>query len=86
MKQEKLSIIEGQQNSCETWCYSRPSSSIRNRNNFNLKMVTNKIIDELKSDIVEKKQDNTEILSMVRDYLDQPTFSKKTRRVMSRHH
>jgi DNA primase len=50
--------------------------------------LVNKIIDELKSDLIEKKQeDNTEILSMVVDYLGLTNvFSKKLGRVMSRHH
>jgi DNA primase len=50
--------------------------------------LVNKIIDELKSDIIKKKQDdNTEILSMVRDYLGLTNvFSKKLGRVISRHH
>jgi DNA primase len=50
--------------------------------------LVNKIIDELKSDIIKEKQDdNTEILSMVRDYLGLThVFSKKLGRVISRHH
>lgn len=50
--------------------------------------LVNKIIDELKSDIIEKKQDdNSEILSMVVDYLGLTNvFSRKLGRVMSRHH
>ena len=50
--------------------------------------LVNKIIDELKADIIEKKQDdNSEILSMVVDYLGLTNvFSKKLGRVMSRHH
>ena len=50
--------------------------------------LVNKIIDELKSDLVDKKEnDNSEILSMVVDYLGLTNvFSKKLGRVMSRHH
>ena len=50
--------------------------------------LVNKIIDELKSDLVEKNQeDNSEILAMVVDYLGLTNvFSKKLGRVMSRHH
>lgn len=50
--------------------------------------LVNKIIDELKSDIVIKKQeDNSEVLAMVVDYLGLTNmFSKKLGRVMSRHH
>jgi DNA primase len=50
--------------------------------------LVNKIIDELKSDLVDKKDvDNSEVLSMVVDYLGLTNvFSKKLGRVMSRHH
>lgn len=50
--------------------------------------LVNKIIDDLKSELVEKNQeDNSEILSMVVDYLGLTNvFSKKLGRVMSRHH
>ncbi|MFC4739062.1 DNA primase [Flavobacterium ponti] len=50
--------------------------------------LVNKIIDELKTNIIQQNQDdNTEILSMVRDYLGLTNvFSKKLGRVMSRHH
>ena len=50
--------------------------------------LVNKIIDELKTTILEKKQDdNSEILAMVVDYLGLTNiFSKKLGRVMSRHH
>ena len=50
--------------------------------------LVNKIIDELKSDLVEKNQDdNSEILATVVDYLGLTNvFSKKLGRVMSRHH
>lgn len=50
--------------------------------------LVNKIIDELKSDLADKKgEDNSEILSMVVDYLGLTNvFSKKLGRVMSRHH
>ncbi len=49
--------------------------------------LVNKIIDELKTEIVEKNQeDNSETLSMVVDYLSLTNmFSKKLGRVMSRH-
>lgn len=50
--------------------------------------LVNKIIDELKSDLVDKTEnDNSEVLSMVVDYLGLTNiFSKKLGRVMSRHH
>jgi DNA primase len=50
--------------------------------------LVNKIIDELKLDLVEKNQDdNSEVLSMVVDYLGLTNvFSKKLGRVMSRHY
>lgn len=50
--------------------------------------LVNKIIDDLKSELVEKnKEDNSEILSLVVDYLGLTNvFSKKLGRVMSRHH
>ncbi len=49
--------------------------------------LVNKIIDELKTEIVEKNQeDNSETLSMVVDYLSLTNmFSKKLGRVMSRY-
>ena len=50
--------------------------------------LVNKIIDELKSDLADKNEnDNSEVLSMVVDYLGLTNiFSKKLGRVMSRHH